>query len=388
VTDACDTLDDPAHAWNRFPFVWQIVFWAFLALAALNTWGSSSPPGRRVLAWAVLVVLGLAYAGLRPSAETRPLRRNRVYLAVAVAATGLGCFADPAVSVLLFALFSQMWLFSDGARAGAVLSVALAVAALTGLVASDGWSGDTLLALAPVMVISVLLSILMGVWINRIIGQSMDRAALIRDLESTRAELGEAHHAAGVMAERERVAREIHDTLAQGYTSVIMLAQGALAVPSSAPDRLAMIESVARENLAEARALVAAFAPVGLSDSTLVDAIRRLAERFSAETGVGVTLDLPPSLAGLARDREVVLLRAVQEALTNVRRHAGASAVTVRVGTAPALSVTVQDDGRGFAAQPEGFGLAGMRARVQSVGGSVSVDSTPGAGTRVEVRLP
>ena len=123
------------------------------------------------------------------------------------------------------------------------------------------------------------------------------RAALIRELESTRAELAELHHAAGqVRAERERLAREVHDTLAQGYTSIVVLAQTAAAPaarrPVAAAERVAVIEEVARENLAEARAMVAAFAPVALDSATLVEALRRLSERFGRETGLATRVDV------------------------------------------------------------------------------------------------
>jgi signal transduction histidine kinase len=225
-------------------------------------------------------------------------------------------------------------------------------------------------------------------------------------LETTRSELGAAHHAQGVMAERERMAREIHDTLAQGFTSVIMLAQTARAEmeaqtgPAAEIDgeppvtaRLDAIELVARENLDEARALVAAFSPVALEGATLADAVRRLTERFGAETGVAVDIEVSaPSggLATLSRDQEVVLLRATQEALTNVRRHAQARSVTVRLTAAgTGALVEVEDDGVGFGPEkPAGFGLTGMRDRARDAGGELDIASAPGRGTRISVRVP
>jgi signal transduction histidine kinase len=244
------------------------------------------------------------------------------------------------------------------------------------------------------MLASLLFSLLLGFWISRIIDQSRERAELIDQLEAARTELAAADHARGVMAERERVAREIHDTLAQGFTSIVMLAQLAAVERdgAAAAGRLRDIEDVARENLAEARALVAAFTPVGLEDATLRDAVRRLADRFTHETGVLVDVqDGDLDGVALSRDQEVVVLRAVQEALTNVRRHARARHVTVGLsvdGTGARLEVA--DDGDGFApgGADGGFGLAGMRSRVAEVGGEVEVASTPGEGTLVTVRLP
>ena len=202
-------------------------------------------------------------------------------------------------------------------------------------------------------------------------------------------------------AERERLAREVHDTLAQGYTSIVVLAQtAAAALPPDTDDvaeRLALIEEVARENLGEARAMVAAFAPVALDSATLLEALQRLAERFGRETGIVTRLDtsaLDGVDTGLTRSEEIVLLRGAQEALANVRRHASASAVVLRVSRVGSddgsqVSVHVEDDGVGFdPASAAGVGLAGLRDRAEEVGGVVDVVSAPGEGTRVTVRVP
>ena len=260
----------------------------------------------------------------------------------------------------------------------------------------------------PQMAVALIFSVLLGWWITRVIEQSRQRAELIEELRRTRDELAAAHHEQGVTAERERMAREIHDTLAQGFLSIVTLAQAVQARmakslgqngvetiasgsnPSGELERIALIETVARENLAEARALVAAFAPVDLDGVPLADAVRRVAERFAELTGTAVDVEVSGSLTGLGRTAEVVALRAVQEALANVRRHARASRVSVAVvADGPSARVEVTDDGVGFApAEADGFGLAGMRDRVAAVGGQVEVVSEPGRGTRLVVRIP
>jgi signal transduction histidine kinase len=158
-----------------------------------------------------------------------------------------------------------------------------------------------------------------------------------------------------------------------------------------------VIEEVARENLAEARAMVAAFAPVALDSATLVEALQRLAERFGRETGIATRLDtsaVDGVDTGLTRSEEIVLLRGAQEALANVRRHAAASAVVLRLSRVGSddgsqVSVHVEDDGVGFdPAAAAGVGLAGLRDRAAEVGGVVDVVSAPGEGTRVTVRVP
>src|SRR3954451_19855766 len=262
--------------------------------------------------------------------------RPTPYRVVLVAVVGVLAWQQPAVLFVMFLAYPQVWFFVGTVRAGVLWSVALALAATLGpgIAATRGeeplWGpGETLVGLV--------LSLAMGLWVFRVVQQSAERADLIRELESTRAELAAAHHEQGVLAERERLAREVHDTLAQGYTSIVVLAQTAAAQlpgdPGAAAERVALIEEVARENLAEARAMVAAFAPVALDSSTLVEALDRLTERFGRETGLATRLDtsaLGDGSGELSRAEEIVLLRGAQEALANVRRHDSASAVGLR----------------------------------------------------------
>ena len=134
------------------------------------------------------------------------------------------------------------------------------------------------------------------------------------------------------------------------------------------------------------------FSPVPLEGATLVEALSRLAERFERETGVSTRVDTTAVDGGpaLSRNDEVVLLRGAQEALSNVRRHAGATSVVLRVSdVGGAVSVHVEDDGVGFdPSSAGGHGLAGLRSRVAEVGGELDVVSAPGDGTRVTVRVP
>ena len=130
---------------------------------------------------------------------------------------------------------------------------------------------------------------------TQIAEQSEVQRQLVAQLQAAQDELAATHHAAGVTAERERMAQEIHDTLAQGFTSIVMLAQTSAAELERGRDeaalaRVGQIEQVARENLAEARALVAAFGPADLADATLAEALGRLVERFTQQTSVVITL--------------------------------------------------------------------------------------------------
>jgi signal transduction histidine kinase len=375
---------------------WHAAFWIMLALsglfllvtARLTTW-------QRLGGLGTLAVLGLAYAVLVHRRRLRFGWQSTTYLVVAVVVVGVAAAIDQGMSFLLFIVFPQSWMFSPTVRRGALVSFAAALSTGLGFGVRYGYSWATLRDVGPQLAVGLLFSMLLGVWISRVVAQSVERAELIEQLEAARTELNEAEHARGVMAERERMAREIHDTLAQGFTSIVMLAQAASAGlakdPARAADRLAAIEDVARENLAEARVLVAAFTPVALENSTLPDAVRRLIERFAAETGITPDLQIAEAATRLDRDQEVVLLRAVQESLTNVRRHAGARTVRVRLLVdEQGARVEVGDDGVGFAPdEPSaGYGLTGMRGRVADVGGEMDVASSPGGGTTVTVQVP
>ena len=387
---------DVTGEWTRLVLGWHTAFWIMMSLAVLwlvVTTQVTTP--QRYAGLATIAVLVSAYALLMQ----RPTRtigwRSIAYLLIAIVGVGVACSINSNLSMLLFIVYSQVWMFTPDLRMGIGFAIALTVSAVVGFLAQSGFQLASLRDIGPEMAVSLLFSILLGVWISRIIDQSTERAALIIQLEAARTELNAAEHARGVMAERERMAGEIHDTLAQGFTSIVVLAQAAAAGLAQSPGlsarRLEAIEEVARENLAEARALVAAFGPVGLENSSLPDAIRRLTERFAAETGLDLDLDVSDGATRLTRDQEVVLLRAVQESLTNVRRHAEARRVTVHLLVGPdGARVEVGDDGVGFSTTDSltGYGLAGMRSRVAQVGGRMDVASAPGAGTRIVVRVP
>jgi signal transduction histidine kinase len=361
--------------------------------------GDAVDDDRRTPALAVLAALAVAYAVLGVPAIGAGARRRAVaYLVVLVAAFGLLGWLAPGLLFLLLLAYPQVWFAVQGTLTGITWTLLLGLASAAGpvLVAVTAASARSAADVVLETGIGIAFSLALGVWISRVLRESAERASLIAQLEATRSELAAAERERGVLAERERLAQEVHDTLAQGYTSIVVLAQTADALlpadPEAARERLAVIEEVARDNLAEARAVVAAFRPVALDGSTLVEALHRLAERFARETGLAVRVDTGAldAAPGLRRDEEVVLLRGAQEALTNVRRHAGATAVVLRLSRVGSqVSVHVEDDGVGFdPASASVSGLEGLRGRVEQVGGEVDVASLPGAGTRVTVRVP
>ena len=388
------------RSWRATVVGLHLVFVVLLLIAALST-QISRVEGSRAVTVGALAVLAVAYLLLGAPAigNDHPVRAVG-YLTVLVGVFAVLGWHAPELLFLLFLAYPQVWFLVEAIRPGLFWTVALALSSTIGPAVS--WSrGTEPLSGVIQTAVGLFFSIALGVWVSRVLEQSRQRATLIRELETTRAELAAAHHERGVLAERERLAREVHDTLAQGYTSIVVLAQSAAASvdadPAAARERLALIEEVARDNLQEARAVVAAFRPVALDGSTLVEALERLTDRFGRETGVSARVDTAALGEGLAlrRDEEVVLLRGAQEALTNVRRHAGARSVVVRLSRVAdgaggrQVSVHVEDDGVGFdPSSARGAGLEGLRDRVEQVGGEVDVASAPGGGTRVTVRVP
>jgi signal transduction histidine kinase len=229
---------------------------------------------------------------------------------------------------------------------------------------------------------------------DRLAAESERRAELITELEASRAQVAALSREAGVGQERERLAGEIHDTLAQGFTSILTLVQAAETALRDDPDRaaahLSLAATTARENLGEARALVGALTPAALGTGTLVAALRRQSDRMADECGIAVRFAMSGDLGALAMPVEVVLLRAAQEALANVRKHSKADTACLRLDThADAVRLVVDDDGAGFdpAAPTSGFGLRGMRSRIEQIGGTLTVHSGS-AGTSVLVEVP
>jgi signal transduction histidine kinase len=352
-------------------------------------------PGERRLAYVLLAALSAWYVAVgRRALRDEPGRNGLVYVAVAAGLT-VALFAVAAVGALmLFALYPHIWRMV-APRLAVVATVAVVAAVTASAILRGGLAGPALVGWLVMGAVTLAVGLLLGLWIVNIIEQSRRRADLLAELAATRAELEAANRQAGVIAERERLAHEIHDTIAQGCTSVLLLleaAESALeADPAKAARYLRRAQETTRDNLAEARALVAALTPPDLSNTSLPEALRRIVERAGLTPGPAAELLVTGTPRGLPAEREVALLRVTQEALTNVRRHADATRVEVGLAyDADGVRLRVCDDGRGFDpdAPRSGDGLAGMRARATRVGGVVSVTAAPGAGAVVRFDLP
>jgi signal transduction histidine kinase len=376
--------------------VWDVYF-VFVALvtSAVVLDATSRPVPARAGAVAAVAAALVWYAVWRRSLSgaggaTWP---RYIYLAGVTALFAAGVALVNGVSFLLLMLCPQAYMLLPRMRAFLVV-VTVAVVYVGVIVASTGW---TIAVEAPlwVAVIVVVFSTVFGTGFSRVSQENDERAALIRELEARRAEVAELSHKAGALAERQRLAGDIHDTIAQGLSSMVMLMQAAEADLERSPEQarlhLALAMSTARDNLAEARALVGALTPTALDDSSLTQALGRLVDRFRAETGVASEFTADAGGPPLPTAVEVALLRAAQESLTNVRKHAHAGAVSVRLRHHDGWVVLeTRDDGGGMGcSEPSGgYGLGAMRSRVEQVSGKVTVESPPGSGTVVRIEVP
>ncbi len=375
----------------RWDVYYAVVFAASLAIVQAGP----LDPARRIIATAALAAMVPWYLFLG-----RPLMRQdqpatskaTVYLSGLVVLFAIAQSQAANAWFFAFGLLPMCFHVTTARRAMAFVVIINVIAAGLDVWRDPGLPGA--LTALGILAFAVTFSYVYSRWMARVIEQSLERAALIEQLEATRAELAAAHHQAGVQAERHRLAGEIHDTLTQGFTSIVTLlqaGQASLGAASPARRHLDLALLTARENLAEARTLVTALTPATLEAGTLGDAVRRVTSATGAQAGIEAHAELTGTARRLPTGTEVVLLRVCQEALANVRKHADARQVRVRLcyaGTTVRLTVT--DDGKGFGPDGtnDGYGLKGMRDRVSQVGGTVEVTSVPGRGTEVSAEVP
>jgi signal transduction histidine kinase len=239
-----------------------------------------------------------------------------------------------------------------------------------------------------------------GLLSSAVARQNDERRRMLDDLAAAHAEneglqqqlLSQAREA-GILDERQRLAQEIHDTLAQGFTGIItQLEAAALAKdePVEWQRHLDSATALARENLTAARRSVRALHPENLETATLPDALADVAARWSERTGVPAAFTATGEPRPLHPEVESAILRVTQEALSNVDKHAAAARVGLTLSYMDGeVTLDVRDDGAGFTPRPgPGFGLPGMRRRVQQLAGTLHVESEPGGGTAISAVLP
>lgn len=388
---------------------WHVFFGVTMLTVTILTILTYSPStAHRVVSLVSIAVVTIAYVTVGRTALATG-EYARLFVVVLVIGAGAMVSGSPNTAVVQAICFPLIWMAFENTRRAIMANVVLALAIGIGFLVSLGISPETLIQTCVIEAISLIGSLALGLWITRISELSTQRQRLLDELTATQEALATANRDSGVTSERERLAREIHDTIAQSLTGLVMLSQRAqrelfAGNTSTLADQLALMEESARDALVETRSLVAASAPVELGGG-IVAALERLGERFERETSIRILVSAP-ACPELDRDTKVVLLRSAQETLANVRKHSGAREVNIMLrATNDAVTLLVRDDGVGFCVSPRqdgfgsggfgsggfgsrGFGLSGMRERLALVNGALSIESQPGGGTTVLVTLP
>lgn len=374
-----------AAAWWAVAVIGMSVLLAVLLLVSRPT---STELALGLTGIGLLLAGWFAFGHSRVATETPSL----ALIVVVAAAAAIGVAGNPNFAIMQAVVYPIAWVFSRTTAQAIAHNLVIAGGVTVGFLVSLGVDPEQLPSTALTMLLSLGFSIAMGLWITRMTALGEERGRLLAELQGAQSTIAAMHRDAGATAEREHLARELHDTIAQDLTGLVMLAQRARRELGDA-ETLRIIEESARATLAETRALVASSAALGDEATDLASALHRLAERFARETGVAVTCEVDPALA-LSRDAEVVVLRCVQEALGNARKHARASRISVVVSASDRdphrVRVVVADDGIGFdpSTARDGFGLAGMTDRLALVHGTLDVQSSPGSGTTLVAELP
>jgi len=297
----------------------------------------------------------------------------------------------PDAAYLVFPLFF-LYLHLLGRWWGSAAILGATIVAICALGIHSGWTVGGVVG--PIVGAGV--ALLIGLGYQALAREAQQREALVSELIATQGLLAATEHESGVLAERARLAREIHDTLAQGLSSIQMLLHAAERADPERPgiEHVRLARDTAAANLSEARRFIRELTPPQLEDQTLGGALRRLARTQWAAEGLDVQVRVSDSLS-LPMHVQTALLRIAQGAIANVIQHAHATAATITIAIeGDRLHFTVADDGIGFdplrvsaEATSDSFGLRATSERVQQLGGALAVDSQPGRGTTLVVEL-
>ncbi len=328
--------------------------------------------------------------------HTRGTRGRRLKLAWLAAITlewVILVWLSPDAAYLVFPLFF-LYLHILGARWGSAAIVASTVIAICALGLHSGWTVGGVVG--PLVGAGV--ALLIGLGYQALAREAAEREALMQELLATRGQLAATEHESGVLAERARLAREIHDTLAQGLSSIQMLLHAAERADPDRPgvEHIRLARETAAANLADARRFIRELTPPDLDDQNLGGALRRLARTQWATQGLEVNVRVSDSVV-LPMHLQTALLRIAQGAIANVIQHAHARVATITLTIADShLSFSIVDDGDGFDPQmstksapgkSDSFGLQATQERVQQLGGTLTIDAEPGRGTTLVVEL-
>lgn len=360
------------------------------AVVLLNA-TSDDAAGRAAVIGLAIVFVATYAAGIWPTwAIPEPGRRGRWWVAVlTVEWLVLLCFSVEATYLVFPLFFLYMRLL--GGLWGTIVVALTTVVAVVAFGLHRGF--DLAGVIGPVLGAGVAVTI--GLGYQALTREVQKRQQLVEDLTRTRSQLAVVERAAGVVEERERLAREIHDTVSQSLSSIIMLlhaAQRSDPGSSTGQERLEQARTAAEDALAETREFIHALAPPSLRTGGIVAALGRLARQTEETTGLRIELTVPQDTGTLPTPVEAGLLRIAQSAMANAAQHAHANRVDVTLTRLDdEIILDVVDDGDGFDPSElttgerdrPSFGLVAMRERAARLGGTLVVESSRGRGTSV-----
>ena len=366
----------------------------FAVLLVVGVFGAWDAPLGPVLAGGAVLVAGWYLLGIALARRSRDRRLAVGWLLIlTLGCIGLAIGSDGFVWLAfpLFLLYPQLLPLRFALPGVAVLTLGTIVRVSVAQGSATG-------AMVVGPVIGATVAVVITLVYRDLAEQMRQRTALIEELTATRDELASSQHRAGVLTERERVARELHDTVTQGLASIVLVLRSVRetgefsGAEERVRDQVDTAISSAEEVLDQTRRMVQALTPAELSGSSLPEAI----EKVVTESGLPAHLHLHGDAVPVSTPIAVAVLRATQEALSNIRRHADAGRVDVSLTfLAESISLDVIDDGRGFdPVQPygsstgTGLGLEGIRARTLELDGTVEIDSAPGRGTALNISVP
>jgi signal transduction histidine kinase len=358
-----------------------------------QAWSAGRPSAAAITAVASAFLVVYA-AGFAARADRNRIRFwSRIWVAALSVLWMALIWLSPEAAYLAFPLFFLYLEVMPGWRGPFTVALATVVA-----IVGSGWHGDWTVGGIVGPIIGAAVAVLIGAGYHSLQREAAEREQLVAELVATRAELARQERAAGAAQERARLARDIHDTLAQGLSSIQMLLQAAERADPTGPaaGHVQLALATTADNLAEARSLVRELTPAPLADAGLVAALRRLAQTQWQQTDLTVAIDADEAIE-LPMATQAALLRVTQGAMANVLQHSRATHATVRLTRrTDVVLLSVTDDGVGFdvgrsqppVGGPDSFGLAAARTRVEQLGGRLQLATAPGRGTTVTVELP
>jgi signal transduction histidine kinase len=373
---------------QRLPRIWLGI--AFVSLAAgfaLTFDPSFDDVTSTIVTLVPFVLLPTMVIAFKQFPTTGPSTALIVAAATSVVGWSVLVLEDDRWTVLTFALFGLCFSIGRG--------VGIALAGIVTSVWTFAWAttdGPDWRLLIPVASFGA--GVVLWITLVRADDESAELALLVDQLRATQDDLAVSEREKGALEERARFAGEIHDTLAQGFTSIVLLSRASRRT-ADWETGLETIETVAANNLEAARRLVAAIGPAELEAASLPEALRR--QTTTLGPGTTTHFDVVGTPSPLRGAVEIVLLRGLQEALLNVRTHASASTVHITLSyLGDVVVLDVSDDGDGFSQGTVaergdltgGQGLRALRHRVEALDGELTIESNIGGGSVISMQLP